>query len=185
MKTTDGGSNWFIQNIVPGFYGYILNSVHFKDADTGYVVGAVGSYGLYYKTTNGGTSWILMPSCYMYTFQPLRSVFYASANTAIAVGDCGTILKTTTGNPAIVKEIKENENSVTIFPNPTNSSFTIKVPPNIKYICIYNSLGQIVEKRKVNNQTELNFEIKENGIYFVQIATDKEIITKKVIVCNN
>ena len=72
--------------------------------------------------------------------------------------------------------------NVSIYPNPTNSNFTIKLPQNTRYITITNSLGQLVEKRIINNQTEQNFEIKNNGMYFVQITTDKEIITKKVIV---
>ena len=74
--------------------------------------------------------------------------------------------------------------NILIYPNPSNSNFTIKVTPKTRYVQISNSLGQVIEERTVTNQTELQFEIKNNGIYFVQITTDKEIITKKVMINN-
>jgi len=84
----------------------------------------------------------------------------------------------------VMSDIKENEisESNVIFPNPSNSNFTVRVPQSTRYIQIYNSLGQIIERRKVNNEKELNFEIENNGVYFVQIVTEKEIITKKVVI---
>ncbi|MFA4851901.1 MAG: SBBP repeat-containing protein [Bacteroidales bacterium] len=77
-----------------------------------------------------------------------------------------------------------SENSVVVFPNPTNNSFTLSVPPATKQIHILNSLGQIVQRKIVDRQTSLNFEIKENGIYFIQITTEKQTLTKKIIVTN-
>jgi len=84
-------------------------------------------------------------------------------------------------NTGISEKIREN--TISLYPNPSSSKFTIQVPPTTRNIQISNSLGQIIEKRVVSNQTELSFEIKETGIYFVQIITDKEIITRKVIIC--
>jgi len=86
-------------------------------------------------------------------------------------------------SPTLGIEVHYTISKVSIYPNPTNSNFTIKLPENTKNITITNSLGQIVEKRNINNQTMQNFEIKNNGMYFVQITTDKEIITKKVVIC--
>ena len=54
VKTTDGGNTWVPQSSgVPS----ALNSVYFKDADTGY---AVGDFGAAIRTTDGGTTWIAM-----------------------------------------------------------------------------------------------------------------------------
>ena len=53
LRTTDGGTNWISQpqrNIK-----YILESVHFIDANIGTAVGWTGKI---LRTTNGGSSWI-------------------------------------------------------------------------------------------------------------------------------
>lgn len=73
---------------------------------------------------------------------------------------------------------------ISIYPNPSSGKFSIEALVSAKYVQISNSLGQIVEKRIVKNLREEKFEIEENGIYFVQIVTDKEIITKKVVISN-
>jgi hypothetical protein len=71
---------------------------------------------------------------------------------------------------------------VSIYPNPSNRNIIVNVPDNTKYIEISNSIGQVLEKRNVVHQTKLNFIIKENGVYFVQIVTNNESMTKKIII---
>jgi len=79
-----------------------------------------------------------------------------------------------------------NEQKITsdilIYPNPSYNIFTVQVTPTTRYIQISNFLGQIIEERPVTNETELQFKIKDNGVYFVKIITDKKIITKKLII---
>jgi photosystem II stability/assembly factor-like uncharacterized protein len=62
VKTTNGGSNWFVQSVLPK---NILTSITFLDENTGYVTGGdltwqgqsvPSSYIV--KTTNGGINWI-------------------------------------------------------------------------------------------------------------------------------
>lgn len=81
-------------------------------------------------------------------------------------------------------EIENNfeSSNVVIYPNPTNGKFTLQVPPTTKYIQISNTLGQIIEKRIVTNESEISFSINKSGIYFIQITTDKETITKKLVI---
>ena len=71
---------------------------------------------------------------------------------------------------------------ISIFPNPSNRKFTVQLSQNANYIEILNILGQEVDKREIKMQGEINFEINETGIYFLKIYTDREIITKKIIV---
>lgn len=69
-----------------------------------------------------------------------------------------------------------------IYPNPTTSLFTLTLPLSSKQLNIYNATGQLVQTQQVKNKTTLNLELSENGIYFVQVITDKEIVTEKVVV---
>ena len=86
--------------------------------------------------------------------------------------------------PMGIKEEKITQNEVLVYPNPANSSFTVEVPGQTNYIEVSNSLGQVIEKKLVNKEKVLNFTIKENGLYFIKIVTEKEIITKKLIINN-
>jgi hypothetical protein len=71
---------------------------------------------------------------------------------------------------------------ISIYPNPSCSNITLLIPNETKYVQILNTLGQVLEKRIVGNQTEMNFKIKNNGIYFVQIVTNNGTVTKKVVI---
>jgi hypothetical protein len=82
-----------------------------------------------------------------------------------------------------------NENSISIFPNPTSGNFSLQINSTIESsaeIKIYNSLGEMVlEKKEKNisgNFTE-NFSLGEmsDGIYFVSVKLDNKIISKKII----
>src|SRR5688572_16715425 len=72
--------------------GEDLRSVHFEDANTGWIV---GTGGIIRKTTNGGTSWTTQGAGV--TFQRLNSVFFVSTTTGWTAGNNGVILKTTNG----------------------------------------------------------------------------------------
>jgi len=78
----------------------------------------------------------------------------------------------------------ELENLVSVFPNPAKDNFTISFPPTVKQIQISNSIGQVIQSRLVDREKQLNFEIAVDGIYFIQIKTDKQTITKKLTVCH-
>jgi hypothetical protein len=79
----------------------------------------------------------------------------------------------------------QNENFLFIYPNPSDGKFKIKIPIETENISVFNSLGQVIEKCNPKKQKEVVFNIRKEGIYFIQIANRKEIITKKVIVLNN
>ncbi len=86
LKTTNGGTTWTPQ--VSNTYSS-LNSVHFTDANTGYITGGSG---LILKTTNGGTLWSALTTN---ATGNLKAICFPSATTAYVVGSGGTILKTT------------------------------------------------------------------------------------------
>jgi len=72
--------------------------------------------------------------------------------------------------------------SVNIFPNPSNGNFTISTTPEIKQIQIYNSVGQLIQTKNTEGLVNLNFNIEANGFYIINLITDKQSITKKLIV---
>ncbi|MFH0895797.1 MAG: T9SS type A sorting domain-containing protein, partial [Bacteroidota bacterium] len=73
--------------------------------------------------------------------------------------------------------------SITIYPNPSTGSFTITGLPVDEQIQIINSMGQTVKKASIRTQATMNFTLDERGVYLVRTITDKEIVTKKIIVC--
>ncbi len=82
------------------------------------------------------------------------------------------------------KLINLNEKRITIYPNPTNLNFYIKIPyKHIKYIEIYNINGIMINSFKLNKNMQLfNTNIKEKGIYNIKIIIHNKVFWKKVII---
>jgi hypothetical protein len=74
------------------------------------------------------------------------------------------------------------KSEISIFPNPNNGTFQISLPNGNETVFITNSLGQEIYKTKAANilmSIDLNI---PNGLYFVNIQTDKEILKQKVLI---
>ncbi|MFC3157888.1 T9SS type A sorting domain-containing protein [Chryseobacterium arachidis] len=69
---------------------------------------------------------------------------------------------------------------VKIHPNPVETSFTISIQEPIQQVTIINNSGEVVKTVKGNSKN-LDVSNLNSGTYFVQIKTDKEIITQKII----
>ena len=82
-----------------------------------------------------------------------------------------------------VKEMKGNENLLSVFPNPTNTIVIIKAN-EINSITIYNTLGEIIfSENKINtNELQLNTTQWRKGIYTIQVNAKSQLINKKLIV---
>jgi photosystem II stability/assembly factor-like uncharacterized protein len=92
MKTTDGGTNWFVQ------YRPIMNfnTVQFINSNTGYAGGGDG-LAKFFKTSNGGTNWNL---AYSFGFITIKDLSFVSKDTGWICDDNplnGGIFKTTNG----------------------------------------------------------------------------------------
>ena len=78
-----------------------------------------------------------------------------------------------------VTEVKEN--NINIYPNPVKDAVKIQ-GNNINSISIYNCVGFLVEKIEVsNNETEINMNDYNTGIYFVQVNSENGTTTRKVV----
>jgi PKD repeat protein len=87
-----------------------------------------------------------------------------------------------------ISENQINTSDVTIFPNPTNGSFSIINNSNEKFdnYEIINHLGQIVIKSKIN-QANTSIEINtkselKTGVYFIKLSGERKSISSKLII---
>lgn len=95
------------------------------------------------------------------------------------------VAKLNSGSPLGINVITPgSDNTFSIFPDPTNGNFSLLVPEGTRQIRILNSLGQAVQETVLKGETKINYRIYKSGIYFISVITDKNTITKKLIVCN-
>ena len=172
-KSTDGGLNWYPQNVP--IYTPTLRSVYFINEDIGY---AVGDFGSIINTTDGGTTWNILISG---TYQDLYSVYFPDANTGYIVGDSGTILKTSNGALPVGIAEKNNSRSLKIYPNPASDRITIELSETgcDKHgtVSIYGMTGQEMIRQQVeDSRFEINVGSLPAGIYFVRLINqDKNV----------
>lgn len=79
---------------------------------------------------------------------------------------------------------KDVINGLSIYPNPTNNLVNIVSNEPINSFDIRNLGGQILESKIVNsvsNIIQINLSYYPNGIYFINVNTDKNSITSKII----
>jgi hypothetical protein len=82
-----------------------------------------------------------------------------------------------------VNELKNNNNSLTIYPNPTSNLVNIDAK-DMTSISIYNVLGEMIytQNKTSTNSMQINTSQWSKGIYTVQVNSNNQSITKKLIV---
>jgi Secretion system C-terminal sorting domain len=130
---------------------------------------------------------------------PLSMIFTGNINTFQVDGsncytsDYNTILFRWTTNfsvndgypdPVNISELKKNSvKNFTLFPNPNNGKFILKCDIENGKMKIENILGETVFQSiiKHDNLTAIDISEKPTGIYFIEITSDKEKETLKMI----
>lgn len=87
-RTTDGGKNWSV-TMLPQYS--VLNSIHFPNKDTGYVVSGISQSALVFRTINGGDTWDSIASVSA-NYGP--KLFFADGKTGFLISNAD-IYKTT------------------------------------------------------------------------------------------
>ncbi|MEJ5265358.1 MAG: T9SS type A sorting domain-containing protein [Bacteroidales bacterium] len=89
---------------------------------------------------------------------------------------CDTLINTTDVKATSSSEIK-------IFPNPVESHFTIVSQQPLKYVEIYNSIGQKIISYPSHGQfyNTLNLTTRKSGVYFIKIFTNTAILNYKIL----
>ncbi len=71
-----------------------------------------------------------------------------------------------------------------VYPNPTNATVSVSLPDALlgQKISLLNTIGQVLETKNIN-ATTMSYDLANlsNGIYFIQVQTNKGIVTKKVL----
>lgn len=156
------------------FFGYdntqspYFNILYFPNTYDSWLGSGVGYVGIKFKNSNNTYyGWVKLEVTsngivlYGYAYE-------STPNTAITVGNTG-------GNMAIDEEI---EDKFSIYPNPVQNTLNIETNSNINKITIINSLGQEV-KNTVDKQIDVAD--LENGMYFLNIFSDKGFMKKRFI----
>tara|TARA_B100001758_G_C18355054_1_gene582190 strand:- start:62 stop:1432 length:1371 start_codon:yes stop_codon:yes gene_type:complete len=73
--------------------------------------------------------------------------------------------------------------NISISPNPTTGELIINTNDDILSITIYNLIGEEITSEMVEKNNILDLRKLINGIYYVNITTEKGMSTKKIILC--
>ena len=82
-------------------------------------------------------------------------------------------------NPVLSTEDFALDN-IEIYPNPSKNIINLKSITDYNYE-IYDISGKTLIKERNNNNNKINIESLKNGIYFLRIFKDKQVIIKKII----
>jgi hypothetical protein len=86
-----------------------------------------------------------------------------------------------------VKDVNMFSDNVSVYPNPTTSSFTLSFPSNKNSIVsITNLTGNQVATYNIQNTTTKTIDISNlaEGVYFVTLKSDEGVVTKKLVKTN-
>lgn len=81
-----------------------------------------------------------------------------------------------------IDDLASEQEAVKIFPNPGTGEVNILFAPTVREVSVLNSVGQLLERHVVNQQTNLSLSLAESGVYFVRLHTTRQTITRKVVV---
>lgn len=121
------------------------------------------------------------------------ALYYGSNNYIIqGLGDFGSVISTdfTTDDATSVKEVTA-ETEVKVYPNPFSSYTNVVINTNtVSHISVnmYNMIGELVYQSDEGmlaageQNIRINGEGLQNGIYFVQLQVNEQIITEKVTI---
>lgn len=93
------------------------------------------------------------------------------------------LIRTLPSNSVGIKQTTIFDDNIVLSPNPSNGQFNLYNPDLKKLdVTVVNTLGQIVFKTTTANQQSIvNIEQFNNGIYFVKLKLDNQELIKKVV----
>lgn len=95
------------------------------------------------------------------------------------IGDSVVIKHTTTGIENVL-----TENTVHVFPNPSNGIFKIITPQEDSFIEVYNLSGQLVESKTQLSKGYYTLDVRSlsKGLYTIKVYNNSSVVIKKIII---
>ena len=114
---------------------------------------------------------------YIYTWQVNRNPFIDYPNLADYIwgANAGQTWFSTLSNTNF------DATKVVLYPNPTKNNITISGISTDATIEVYSVFGQKVLEQNFTGETSINLNL-ASGIYLAKIASDKKVVTKKIVV---
>lgn len=73
--------------------------------------------------------------------------------------------------------VSELENTLKVYPNPANDYLTVE--GDITSVAFYNTVGQCLLTKQVNGNTQIDLSDFSNGIYFLRVYNNGEMVVRK------
>lgn len=190
-KSYTSGSTWISMN--GDFPAIPVNTITVDPFNSNHVY--VGTDLGVYLTTNGGINW--NPFNDNLPLVVVQDMHYFAGDSTIRIGTHGRgVWKTKSALAVSVNDLTQNEVSVSVFPNPSNSDITItynlKSSSNVSVI-VYNSTGQEIIQLTNSHQSEGKHSLVWNlknasgqrisaGVYYVRIIQKGQAFSSKMLV---
>ncbi|MES2679930.1 MAG: T9SS type A sorting domain-containing protein [Bacteroidota bacterium] len=157
-----------------------------------------GNEGCYTPSTWGriqGPGMTVNPTLQTMTFPMFPFTLTQNQTTIIPANPCNWVAmisgaSNARGGATGIQNNRENANTVSVHPNPTNQSLTVafkNVTNSPVQITLVNSLGQLQKEIEISNNmsSELVLDLEalqlSDGLYFVNVTMNKETFTTKVM----
>ena len=111
------------------------------------------------------------------------SMIYIPGDAAYSNGTAAAIRMITGDAVSEIISLNENNLDLNIYPNPSNGNVNIEIDENGDYLVQINDVvGKNIYSNNINNNTSLNLEALNKGIYFVTISNEEKSNTTKLII---
>ena len=146
---------------------------------------AITAQGFEWKTTQGGTYTAVNATgatmSYILTGLTANTGYTFRAFATTASGTTYGAEKTFTTEPVGIED--HELNNVVVYPNPTNGMVQIQnTESRIQNVEVYDAYGKLLNVVNVNDHTAvINLSGYAAGTYFVKVATDRGVVTKRVV----
>jgi hypothetical protein len=126
-----------------------------------------------------------IPGATNQSYDVLQTGFYT-----VIVSDTNSCKNSTTLYVEITGIDEVNDQSISVYPNPSNGNFIVELVQSENSaaisIDVVNTLGQIIfsSEEKMSSQAKEEIELKSvsSGVYFIEIRTASDFVRKKIVI---